>query len=72
MSHTITSSTDVNNENRNKTHTYKLEMAGYYYHYYYFLCVQGTNLGVDMNGTHQVFAFADDVNLIGNDIRTRE
>ena len=47
-------------------------MAGYYYHYYYFLCVQGTNLGVDMNGTHQVFAFADDVNLIGNDIRTRE
>ena len=25
-----------------------------------------------MNGTHQVLAFADDVNLIGDDIRTIE
>ena len=25
-----------------------------------------------MNGTHQVFAYADDVNLIGDDIRTIE
>ena len=30
------------------------------------------NLGLDMNGTHQVLAYADDVNLIGNDIRTIE
>ena len=26
--------------------------------------VQKTNLGLDMNGTHQVLAYADDVNLI--------
>jgi hypothetical protein len=25
-----------------------------------------------LNGTHQVFAYADDVNLIGEDIRTIE
>ena len=25
-----------------------------------------------MNGTHQVFAYEDDVNLIGDDIRTIE
>ena len=25
-----------------------------------------------MNGTHQVLAYADDVNLIGDDIRTTE
>jgi hypothetical protein len=25
-----------------------------------------------MNGTHQVLAYADDVNLIGDDIRTME
>jgi len=25
-----------------------------------------------MNGTHQVLAYVDDVNLIGNDIRTIE
>ena len=25
-----------------------------------------------MNGTHQVLAYADDVNLIGDDIRTKE
>ena len=31
--------------------------------------VQETRLGLDMNGTHQVLAYADDVNLIGNDIR---
>ena len=27
---------------------------------------------LDMNGTHQVLAYADDVNLIGDDIRTIE
>jgi len=32
--------------------------------------VQETNLGVDMNGTHQVLAYANDVNVIGDDIRT--
>ena len=31
-----------------------------------------TNLGLDMNGTHQVSAYADEVNLIGDDIRTIE
>ena len=25
-------------------------------------------MGLDMNGTHQVFSYADDVNLIGDDI----
>ena len=34
--------------------------------------VQDTNLGLDMNGIHQVLAYADDVNLIGDDIRTIE
>ena len=34
--------------------------------------VQETRLGLDMNGTHQVLAYADDVNLIGNYIRTIE
>ena len=34
--------------------------------------VQETNLGLDMNGTHQVLAYVDDVNLIGDDIRTIE
>ena len=33
---------------------------------------QETNLGLDMNGTHQVLAYADNVNLIGDDIRTIE
>ena len=33
--------------------------------------IQGTNLGLDMNGTHQVLAFVDDVNL-KDDIRTME
>ena len=33
--------------------------------------VQETNLGLDMN-THQVLAYADDVNVIGDDIRTIE
>ena len=32
--------------------------------------VQETNLGLDMNVTHQVLAYADDVNLIGYAIRT--
>ena len=34
--------------------------------------VQETRLGLDMNGTHQVSAYADDINLIGDDIRTIE
>jgi hypothetical protein len=34
--------------------------------------VQGTNLGLEMNGTHQVLAYADDVNLLGDDIKTIE
>ena len=34
--------------------------------------VQENNLGLDMNGTHQVLAYADDVSLIGDDIRTIE
>ena len=34
--------------------------------------VQETNLGLDMNGTHQVLAYADDLNLIGDYIRTLE
>ena len=34
--------------------------------------VQETNLGLDMNGTHQVLAYADDVNLKGGDIGTIE
>ena len=31
---------------------------------------QETNLGLDMNGTHLVLDYADDVNLIDDDIRT--
>ena len=31
--------------------------------------IQETKLGLDMNGTHQVLAYVDDVNLIGDDIR---
>ena len=35
--------------------------------------IQETRLGLGMNGTHQVLAYADDVNLIGDDdIRTIE
>ena len=34
--------------------------------------VQETNLGLDMNGTHQVLAYADGVNLIGNDQNNRK
>ena len=34
--------------------------------------VQETNLGLDMSGTQQVLAYADDVNLIGDDIRKIE
>ena len=34
--------------------------------------VQKTKLGRDVNGTHQVLAYADDVNLIGDDIGTIE
>jgi hypothetical protein len=32
--------------------------------------VEETNLGLDMNGKHQVSAYADDINLICDDIRT--
>ena len=32
--------------------------------------VQETNLGPDMNDTHQVLAYADDVNVIGDDTKT--
>jgi hypothetical protein len=31
---------------------------------------QKTNLGLDMNCAHQVLVYADDVNLIGDSIRT--
>ena len=34
--------------------------------------VQVTNLGLDLNGTNQVLAYVDDVNLIGDDMRTIE
>ena len=34
--------------------------------------VQETKLGLDVNGTHQVLAYADDNDLIGDDIRTIE
>jgi Reverse transcriptase (RNA-dependent DNA polymerase). len=29
-------------------------------------------LGLDLNGTHQALAYADDINLIGDDIKTIE
>ena len=31
--------------------------------------VQETNLGQDMNDTHQVLAYAEDVSLTGDDVR---
>ena len=34
--------------------------------------IQETNLGLDTNCTHQVLAYADDVNLIDDDIRAIE
>ena len=34
--------------------------------------VQEINLGLDMNDNHQVIAYADDVNLIGDNIRIIE
>ena len=34
--------------------------------------VQETSLGLDMNYTHLVLAYADDVNLIGDDIKKIE
>ena len=34
--------------------------------------MQETNLGLDVNCTHQLLFYADDVNLIGDDIRTIE
>ena len=33
---------------------------------------QETNLGVHINGAHQVLPYADDVNVIGDGIRTTE
>ena len=37
---------------------------------YAIMKVQDTSLGIDMNVTHRVLSYADDVNLIGDDIRT--
>ena len=34
--------------------------------------IQETRLGLDMNDTHQILFYADDVNLIEDDIRTIE
>ena len=34
--------------------------------------VQKTNLGLDINGTHQILIYADDINLVDNDIRATE
>ena len=36
------------------------------------LLCEETNLGLDMNGTHQVLAYENGVNLIGDDIRIIE
>ena len=33
--------------------------------------LQETRLGLDMNGSHQILAYANDVNLIGDDIRMK-
>ena len=33
--------------------------------------VQDTKLGLDMNDTHQELTYADDVNLLGDDIRNQ-
>ena len=41
-------------------------------HSYAIRKVQEINLELDMTGIHQVWAYADDVNLIGYDIRTIE
>ena len=40
--------------------------------YYAIWKVEETTLGLNINGTHQVLAYVNDVNLIGNDIRTIE
>jgi hypothetical protein len=34
--------------------------------------IQETRLGLDMNDTHQILPNVDDVNLLGDDIRTIE
>ena len=34
--------------------------------------VQEIDMGLDINGTHQLLAYVDDLNLIGDDIRTIE
>jgi Reverse transcriptase (RNA-dependent DNA polymerase). len=33
---------------------------------------QETRMGLDMNGIHQILTYADDINLIEDDIRTIE
>jgi biotin operon repressor len=33
-------------------------------------CVQENQVGIKLNGTHQVLAYADDVNLLGDNIDT--
>jgi hypothetical protein len=32
--------------------------------------VHGTQMGLKLNGTHQLLVYADDVNLLGDDIDT--
>jgi hypothetical protein len=32
--------------------------------------VQGNQVGLKLNGTHQLLVFADDVNLLGDDVIT--
>ena len=43
--------------------------ASYFAPKYAIRNVLKTNLGLDMNGTHQVLSYGDDINLIGDDIR---
>jgi hypothetical protein len=37
---------------------------------YAFREVQGNQVGLKLNGTHQILAYADDVNLLGDNIAT--
>ena len=50
---------------------YQIFLEGYL-NYYLLGRYRNLNLGLDMNGTHQVLSYADVVNLIGDDIRTIE